>query len=68
MTIEQLYKWAKKNKVENYTLCLDSEDYGEFTRAEISVNNIRTVYLTPGHGYASKEDTNKWLKQPHSFE
>ena len=65
MTIEQLYRWAKQNKVENYNLVFDGEDYGEFTRAEISVNNIRTVYLTPGHGYASKEETNKWLKEIH---
>lgn len=61
MTIKQLCEWAKKNKVENYNLVLDSEDYGEFIRAEISKWNSHTVLLVAGRGYASKEETNHWL-------
>ena len=65
MTIKQLYEWAKKNKVENYTLCMDSEDYGEFIRAEISKWNSHTVLLVAGQGYVSKEKTMRWLKEKH---
>ena len=45
-TIEELYKWAKENKIENYTLFTSDEGtYGNCDTSEIDIDTDKETVI-----------------------